>query len=122
MRIAKIIAKITITEIIKRSCIRLISLILITIPLFASYPILILFGFSEKISTFSTVCLSVVLYFSTIRWVEPFLRRTVALRVTPLILFIIILLLRWLPISDSNVRERLEENRDKRIEYRKTTS
>ena len=112
------IMEITITEIIKRGCIRLISLILITIPLFACYPILTLLGFSEKISTFSTVCLSVVVYFSTIKWVEPFLqpflRRTMALHVIPSILFAIILLLRCLPFSDLNVRERLEENRYKR--------
>ena len=116
------IAEMTITEIIKRGCIRLINLILITIPLFACYPILTLLGFSEKISVSSTVCLSVVVYFSTIRWVEPFLRLIVALRVIPVILFAIIFLLRWLPFSDSNVRERLEENRHKRIEYRKAAS
>ena len=116
------IMKVIITEMLKRICIRLMSLVLIAIPLFACYPLLILLGFSERISTVTTIVLSVVAYFSMIRWVEPFLRRTVALSMVPLILLGIVFLLRLFPFRLSDVQERLEKNRDKRLEYKRVIS
>jgi hypothetical protein len=110
------------TEMIKQSCIRLVGLILITIPLMACYPIMFFLGFSDRISTISTVCLSIVAYFLMIRHVEPFLCRVLPLELVPLILLGVIFVLRILPFTTSKTQERLEENRLKRIELKKVIS
>ena len=63
------------TEIIKQKTLSLIGLMLITIPLMACYPILRLFGFSDRISTIATVFLSGGGYILLVTRIEPFLRK-----------------------------------------------
>ena len=56
-------------ELIKEKTLWLIGAVLITIPLIACYPILRLLGFSAKIGTVVTVCLSIIAYiFLVIRY------------------------------------------------------
>lgn len=64
-------------EIIKEKTLWLIGAVLITIPLIACYPILRLLGFSAKIGTVVTVCLSIIAYILLVIRIEPFLRKTV---------------------------------------------
>ena len=63
-------------EIIKEKTLWLIGAVLITIPLIACYPILRLLGFSAKIGTIVTVCLSIIAYILLVIRIEPFLRKT----------------------------------------------
>lgn len=63
-------------ELIKEKTLWLIGAVLITIPLIACYPILRLLGFSAKIGTILTVCLSIIAYISLVIRIEPFLRKT----------------------------------------------
>ena len=116
------ITEMTIIEMIKHSCIRLIGLVLIAIPLMMCYPILFLLGFSERVSTITTAILSVFAYVLLIRYFEPILRRTLALRLIPLIFLVIVLVLRFLPFSPPKVQDNLEKERLRRIEYRKVIS
>ena len=62
-------------ETIKEKTLRLIGLVLITIPLMACYPILLYLGLSTKIATIATVCLSGIAYILLVIRIEPFLRR-----------------------------------------------
>ena len=68
--------KMNMREIIKEKTLRLIGLVLITIPLMACYPILLHLGLSIKIAVIVTVCLSGVAYILLVIRIEPFLRRT----------------------------------------------
>ena len=63
------------TEMIKQKTLRLIGLVLITIPLMACYPTLRLLGFSGGISTIATVLLSGIAYILLVTCIEPFLRK-----------------------------------------------
>lgn len=63
------------TEVIKQKTLRLIGLVLITIPLMACYPTLCLLGFSGRISTIATVLLSGAAYILLVTRIEPLLRR-----------------------------------------------
>ena len=63
-------------EIIKEKTLWLIGAVLITVPLIACYPILRLLGFSAKIGTVVTVCLSIIAYIFLVIRIEPFLRKT----------------------------------------------
>ena len=60
-----------IRKIIKEKTLRLIGLVLITIPLMAFYPILLYLGLSVKIAAIATVCL--IRY--RVTRIEPVLRR-----------------------------------------------
>lgn len=60
-------------ETIKEKTLRLIGLILITIPLMACYPILLHLGLSIKITTIVTVCVSIIAYIMLVTRIEPFL-------------------------------------------------
>ena len=60
-------------ELIKEKTLWLIGAVLITIPLIACYPILRLLGFSAKIGTIVTVCLSIIVYILLVIRIEPFL-------------------------------------------------
>ena len=62
-------------EIIKEKALRLIGLVLITIPLMVCYPILMYLGLSTKIATIAIVCLSGIAYILLIIRIEPFLRK-----------------------------------------------
>ena len=62
-------------ELIKEKTLWLIGAVLITIPLIACYPILRLLGFSAKIGTIVTVCLSIIVYILLVIRIEPFLRK-----------------------------------------------
>ena len=62
-------------ETIKEKTLRLIGLILITIPLMACYPILLYLGLSIKITTIVTVCVSIIAYIMLVTRIEPFLSR-----------------------------------------------
>ena len=62
-------------ETIKEKTLRLIGLVLITIPLMACYPILLYLGLSVKIAVIVTVCLSGVAYILLVIRIEPFLRK-----------------------------------------------
>ena len=62
-------------ETIKEKILRLIGLVLITIPLMACYPILLYLGLSTKIATIAIVCLSGIAYIFLVIRIEPFLRR-----------------------------------------------
>lgn len=62
-------------ETIKEKTLRLIGLVLITIPLMACYPILLYLGLSTKIAIIAIVCLSGIAYILLIIRIEPFLRR-----------------------------------------------
>ncbi len=62
-------------ELIKEKTLWLIGAVLITIPLIACYPILRLLGFSGKIGTIVTVCLSIIAYILLVIRIEPFLRK-----------------------------------------------
>lgn len=62
-------------ELIKEKTLWLIGAVLITIPLMACYPILRLLGFSAKIGTIVTVCLSIIAYILLVIRIEPFLRK-----------------------------------------------
>ena len=62
-------------EAIKEKTLRLIGLILITIPLMTCYPILLHLGLSIKISTIATVCLSCIAYILLVIRIEPLLRQ-----------------------------------------------
>lgn len=62
-------------ELIKEKTLWLIGAVLITIPLIACYPILRLLGFSAKIGTVVTVCLSIIAYILLVIRIEPFLRK-----------------------------------------------
>lgn len=62
-------------EIIKQKTLRLIGLVLITIPLMACYPILLYLGLSQRISTIATVLLSGAAYILLVTHIEPVLRR-----------------------------------------------
>ena len=64
-----------IRETIKEKTLRLIGLILITIPLLVCYPTLLHFGFSVKIATIATVCLSIIAYILLVTRIEPLLGR-----------------------------------------------
>lgn len=60
---------------IKEKTLRLIGLVLITIPLMTCYSILLYLGLSQRISTIATVLLSGAAYILLITCIEPFLRR-----------------------------------------------
>lgn len=62
-------------ETIKEKTLRLIGLVLITIPLMACYPILLYLGLSIKIAAIATACLSGIAYIFLVICIEPFLRR-----------------------------------------------
>lgn len=62
-------------ETIKQKTLRLISLVLITIPLMACYPILLYLGLSIKIATITTTCLSGIAYILLLTRIEPVLHR-----------------------------------------------
>ena len=62
-------------ETIKEKTLRLIGLVLITIPLMACYPILLYLGLSTKIATIAIVCLSGIAYIFLLIRIEPFLRK-----------------------------------------------
>ena len=62
-------------ELVKEKTLRLIGLVLITIPLMACYPILLYLGLSQRISTIVTVPLSGAAYILLVTCIEPFLRR-----------------------------------------------
>ena len=62
-------------KIIKEKTLRLIGLVLITIPLMACYPILLHLGLSIKIAAIATACLSGVAYILLVTRIEPFLRK-----------------------------------------------
>ena len=62
-------------ELIKEKTLWLIGAVLITIPLMTCYPILRLLGFSVKIGTIVTVCLSIIAYILLVIRIEPFLRK-----------------------------------------------
>ena len=64
-----------IRETIKEKTLRLIGLILITIPLLVCYPTLLHLGFSVKIATIATVCLSIIAYILLVTRIEPLLGR-----------------------------------------------
>ena len=64
-----------IRETIKEKTLRLIGLILITIPLLVCYPTLLHLGFSVKIATIVTVCLSIIAYILLVTRIEPLLGR-----------------------------------------------
>ena len=64
-----------IRKIIKEKTLRLIGLVLITIPLMAFYPILLYLGLSVKIAAIATVCLSGTGYILLVIRIEPFLRK-----------------------------------------------
>ena len=61
-------------ELVKEKTLRLIDLVLITIPLMACYPILLYLGLSQRISIIATVLLSGVAYILLVTRIEPFLR------------------------------------------------
>ena len=60
-------------ETIKEKTLRLIGLILITIPLMTCYPILLHLGLSIKIAAIATVCLSGIAYIFLVIRIEPLL-------------------------------------------------
>ena len=62
-------------ETIKEKTLRLIGLILITIPLMTCYPILLYLGLSIKIATIATACLSGIAYILLVIRIEPLLRQ-----------------------------------------------
>lgn len=62
-------------ETIKEKTLRLIGLILITIPLMACYPILLYLGLSIKMAAIATACLSGIAYILLVIHIEPFLFR-----------------------------------------------
>ena len=62
-------------ETIKQETLRLIGLVLITIPIMAYYPILRFLDFSSKIATVATACLSGVGYVLLVTHIELFLSR-----------------------------------------------
>ena len=62
-------------ELIKEKTLRLIGLVLITIPLMACYPILLYLGLSQQISTIATVLLSGIAYILLVTRIEPFSRQ-----------------------------------------------
>ena len=62
-------------ELVKEKTLRLIDLVLITIPLMACYPILLYLGLSQRISIIATVLLSGAVYIVLVTCIEPFLRR-----------------------------------------------
>ena len=64
-----------IRETIKEKTLRLIGLILITIPLMACYPVMLYLGLSIKIATIVTVCLSIIAYILLVTRIEPLLGR-----------------------------------------------
>ena len=63
------------TETFKQKTLRLIGLMLIAIPLIASYTILRVLGSSTKIASIAAVCLSGIAYFLLVLYIEPFLRQ-----------------------------------------------
>lgn len=63
------------TEMIKQKTLRLVGLMLIAIPLIASYTILRVLGSSTKIASIAAVCLSCIAYFLLVLYIEPFLRQ-----------------------------------------------
>ena len=64
-----------IRETIKEKTLRLIGLVLITIPLMACYPTLLYLGLSRRISVITTVLLSGAAYILLVTRIEPVLRR-----------------------------------------------
>ena len=62
-------------ETIKEKTLRLIGLILITIPLMTCYPILLHLGVSIEIATIATACLSGIAYILLVIRIEPRLRQ-----------------------------------------------
>ena len=60
-------------ETLKEKTLRLIGLILITIPLMACYPILLYLGLSQQISIIAMVLLSGAAYVLLVTRIEPFL-------------------------------------------------
>ena len=62
-------------ELVKEKTLRLIGLVLITIPLMACYPMLLYLGLSQRISTIAVVLLSGAAYILLITRIEPVLRR-----------------------------------------------
>ena len=64
-----------VVKLIKEKTLRLIGLVLITIPLMACYPILLYLGLSQRISTIVTVLLSGAAYILLVIRIEPFLRQ-----------------------------------------------
>ena len=111
-----------ITDMIKHSLVRLVGLVLITIPLIACYPIMVFLGLPTPSSAIATACLTAVAYFWLIRRVEPILRRVLSLELVPLILLVAIFLLRFLPFESPKIQENLEETRHKRIAIKKAIS
>lgn len=111
-----------ITDMIKHSLVRLVGLVLITIPLIACYPIMVFLGLPTPSSAIATACLTAVAYFWLIRRVEPILRRVLSLELVPLMLLVAIFLLRFLPFESPKIQENLEENRHKRIAIKKAIS
>lgn len=67
--------KMNMIETIKQKTLRLIGLVLITIPLMGCYPILLYLGLSQRISTIATVLLSGTAYILLVALIEPLLRR-----------------------------------------------
>ena len=67
-------------ELVKEKTLRLIGLVLITIPLMACYPILLYLGLSQRISTIVTVPLSGAAYILLVTCIEPFLPPNAAIR------------------------------------------
>lgn len=63
------------TEMIKQKTLRLIGLLLIAVPLIASYTILRLLDLSSSIASIVTVCLSGVAYILLLIYIEPSLLR-----------------------------------------------
>ena len=63
------------TATIKQKTLRLIGLMLIAIPLIASYTILRVLGSSTKIASIAAICLSGIAYFLLVLYIEPFLRQ-----------------------------------------------
>ena len=111
-----------IMDMIKHNLVRLVGLILITIPLLACYPIMVVLGLPTPISVIATACLTVIAYFGMICRVEPVLRRVLSLELVPLMLLVVIFLLRFLPFESPKIKENLEENRHKRITTKKSIS
>lgn len=66
-------------ETLKEKTLRLIGLVLITIPLMACYPILLYLGLSQRISIIATVLLSGAAYILLVTRIEPVLRRILPL-------------------------------------------
>ena len=65
----------SITETLKEKTLRLIGLVLITIPLMACYPMLLYLGSSQRVAIIATVLLSGAAYILLVTRIEPILRR-----------------------------------------------